>query len=205
MIACDFVEAWSSRHKNHQKVFKKACKNALTLIDADEDPREEGLERQRASLGQVLVQLRVGQGDGAGHVFVQDQGEDREHGVDGGVADHQSTGIQRHGAEVERRREYRLQKYGFVKTHHMDVVIMKWIGMECFYLHGCNDQPPMNDKLAEGGRPLVRVSSMDQYEFGNMGELSQGKVGRQRSLLPLFAHDADPNRGSLESKLGMHF
>ncbi len=56
-----------------------------TLVDADEAPDEEGLVGERPALGQLLVQLRVGQGDLVGHVLVQHQREHGKHGVDRGV------------------------------------------------------------------------------------------------------------------------
>ena len=61
----------------------------LTLVQANKYPDEEGLVSQRSALGQVFVQFRVHHGLLAVQVLVQHQREDREHGVDGGVPDHE--------------------------------------------------------------------------------------------------------------------
>ena len=39
------------------------------------------------------------------------------------------------------------------------------------YLHGCNDEPPVDDELCEAGWPLVAVPPVDQQQPTNVGEL----------------------------------
>ena len=63
----------------------------LTLVQADKYPDKEGLVSERSPLGQVLVQFRVHHCLLAIQVLVQHQREDREHGVDGGVAHHEKS------------------------------------------------------------------------------------------------------------------
>lgn len=59
--------------------------NTLTLVHANEHPHEEGLVGEGASFSKILVQLRVGEGNGWGHIMVQDEGEHGEVGVDRGI------------------------------------------------------------------------------------------------------------------------
>ena len=58
------------------------------LIYRYQDPDKEGLVREGAALGEILVQLWVRERSLARHVFVQDQREDRQHRVDCGVPGH---------------------------------------------------------------------------------------------------------------------
>lgn len=57
----------------------------LTLVHTDQNPHEEGLVGEGPPFGEVLVQLRVGEGNGRGDIMVQDKGENREVGVDRGI------------------------------------------------------------------------------------------------------------------------
>lgn len=54
----------------------------LTLVHTNEHPHKEGLVGEGAPFGEVLVQLRVGEGNGRGHIMVQDKGKDGKVGVD---------------------------------------------------------------------------------------------------------------------------
>lgn len=54
------------------------------------------------------------------------------------------------------------------------------------YLHGADAQAPVDDKLAEGRRPLVTVPTVDHEETTQMFELSHWEVGSQGRLLSLL-------------------
>jgi hypothetical protein len=57
------------------------------LVDRDGDPDEEGFVGEGAARLQLLVELGVEGGEGLGDVFVEDEAEDGEEGVDCCVAD----------------------------------------------------------------------------------------------------------------------
>ena len=57
------------------------------LVDAHKHPDEKGTVAEAAAGGELLVQLRVEVRERFVHVPVEDEREDGEHGVDGGVAD----------------------------------------------------------------------------------------------------------------------
>ena len=49
----------------------------------------------------------------------------------------------------------------------------------------------MDDKLGEFGRTAVRVATVPHEELGEMAELSDGEVSRERGLFPFLAHNSD--------------
>ena len=56
----------------------------------------------------------------------------------------------------------------------------------------------MNDKLTEAGRSLVRVPAVDEQQLGDVRELREREVSRERSLHALLAHDADAGARRLD-------
>lgn len=50
-------------------------------------------------------------------------------------------------------------------------------------LHGGDDEAAVHDKLGQRCRPLVRVAAVDEAEAGDMLELLDTEVCRQRCLL----------------------
>lgn len=66
---------------------------------------------------------------------------------------------------------------------HLSLETPSW---QPLYLHGADAEAPVDDKLAEGCRPLVAVPSMDHEQTTQVLELSDGEIGCQRCLLPFL-------------------
>lgn len=56
------------------------------------------------------------------------------------------------------------------------------------YLHGTDAQAPVDDKLAEGCRALVAVSTVDHQQTAQMFELSHREVRSQSGLLSFLTN-----------------
>lgn len=56
------------------------------------------------------------------------------------------------------------------------------------YLHGADAQAPVDDKLAEGCRPLVAVAAVHHEETTQVFELSHREVGSQRGLFSFLSN-----------------
>jgi hypothetical protein len=67
-----------------------------------------------------------------------------------------------------------------------------------------DNQPPVNDELAQLRRALVRVPSMPQKQLREVAELVDREISRKRRLFALLADDPDAcrQRQSLRLVLG---
>ena len=98
-----------SNKNSLKKKYKINLFTVLTyLINRDQYPGEECFVRERSSLGELLVQLRVGESDLASHGLVKDQGEDWQHCTHCSITHHQEVLVQRHRGEVKHGKENNL-------------------------------------------------------------------------------------------------
>ena len=98
------------------------------------------------------------------HIGVQDQCKYWQHCVDGGIADHEKTLVQRHRREVEHGGEDCLHQ----KLNLSEQLFHKSPSKD---LHCGDDKASVYDELAETSRPLVAVSAVDKEQSANMAEL----------------------------------
>ena len=142
------------------------------LVDGDGDPNEEGFVTQRGAGCEFLVELRVGVGEALVDVFVEDEGEDGRHGVDGGVADEEPVAVEDVWVEV--------------------------VGDGVEGLGAGENEAAVDDELGEFGRALVGVAAVPDEEFGDVVEVCEGEVGGEGGLAAFFADDADADVGGLD-------
>lgn len=137
----------------------------FTLVYGYKNPHKERLKRETSSLGQILIQFRVSQGDLRADILIQHETEHRKHGVNRRVAHHQESLIQRHRTQIEDTAENGL--------------------------HGRYNETPMDNELGEGSRSFVRSATVHEQQSGEMGELRYAEIAGQTSLFALTAFDTD--------------